>query len=114
MYDFTPIINAVLVLLATVVTVFVIPWLKSKKTAEQVATIEQQVKTIVSWVTTAVQAAEIIFKGTGLGEDKKNYVLSLIKTQCELVGFTFNEDLIAAQIEQIGQNLGLWGAKTEE
>ena len=69
--DITPIINAIITLAAAVITVFVIPWIRSKTTAEQRKEIE-------AWVKIAVTAAEQIFKETGTGQQKKEYVLQFL------------------------------------
>ena len=68
MTDITPVLQLILAFVAMVFTVFVIPWIKSKATAEQLDQINY-------WIRTAVEAAEQIFTGRGRGEEKKNYVL---------------------------------------
>ncbi len=72
MTDITPVINAVIALIAAVITAFVIPWVKSKTTAAQREEIE-------AWVRIAVTAAEQIYKGSGRGEEKKDYVLDFLR-----------------------------------
>jgi len=67
--DITPIIEAVLALAATVVTVIVIPYIRSKTTAQQQAEIN-------GWVRIAVSAAEQIYVGSGRGQEKKAYVIN--------------------------------------
>ena len=52
--DITPVVNAVIALIAAAVTAFVIPWVKSKTTAAQREEIN-------SWVKIAVTAAEQIY-----------------------------------------------------
>ena len=69
--NITPIINAIITLAAAVITAFVIPWIKSKTTAAQRNEIE-------AWVKIAVTAAEQIFKETGTGQQKKEYVLNFL------------------------------------
>ena len=53
MYDITPIFEAVAALIAALITAFVIPYIKSKTTAEQQ-------KEINAWVKIAVAAAETV------------------------------------------------------
>ena len=67
--DITPILEAVVSLIAVVITVIVIPYIKSKTTVEQ----QQEIS---AWVKIAVSAAEQIYKGVGRGEEKKEYVLN--------------------------------------
>ena len=52
MIDITPIINAAIMLIAAAVSVFLIPWIKSKTT-------DAQRKELVEWVKIGVAAAEI-------------------------------------------------------
>lgn len=70
--NITPIVEAVIALAAAVVTVFVVPWIKSKTTAAQREEINE-------WVKTAVTAAEQVYKETGKGKEKKAYVLKFLE-----------------------------------
>lgn len=88
MFDITPIIEAVFALIGVVITVIVIPYIKSKTTAA-----EQQ--EINAWVKIAVAAAEQIYKGSGRGDEKKQYVLNWLKEH----GITVDEGAIDALIE---------------
>lgn len=88
MIDITPIIEAVFALIGVVITVIVIPYIKSKTT-----TAEQQ--EINAWVKIAVAAAEQIYKGSGRGDEKKQYVLNWLKEH----GITVDEGAIDALIE---------------
>lgn len=88
MIDITPIIEAVFALIGVVITVIVIPYIKSKTTAA-----EQQ--EINAWVKIAVAAAEQIYKGSGRGDEKKQYVLNWLKEH----GITVDEQAIDAMIE---------------
>ena len=71
MIDFTPIIEAIIAVLATIITVKVIPWIKARTTAEQQIKIEAAVKT-------AVFAAEQIY-GAGNGEQKMYYAAKYLR-----------------------------------
>ena len=88
MSDITPVVNALIALVAAVVTAFVIPWLKQKISAEKLAQYSE-------WVTIAVQAAEQIYAGSGRGAEKKAYVLEFLKSK----GFTLDMDSIDKLIE---------------
>ena len=68
MFDITPIVEAILALVAVVITSIVIPYIKKK------TSVEQQ-REIVAWVKIAVAAAEQIYVGTGRGSEKKLYVI---------------------------------------
>ena len=88
MIDITPIVNAVIALLAAGVSVFLIPWIKSKTT-------DAQRKELLEWVKIAVAAAEQLYNGQGRGEEKKQYVLDFLAS----MGFTVDEEAINAAIE---------------
>ena len=68
MFDITSIVEAVIGLVAVVITGIIIPYIKKKTTTEQ----QRQ---IVAWVKIAVTAAEQIYVGTGRGPEKKLYVI---------------------------------------
>lgn len=70
--DITLVVNSIIALAAAVVTAVLIPWIKSKTTAEQR-------KEVNEWVKIAVTAAEQIYKETGKGKDKKAYVLKFLE-----------------------------------
>lgn len=72
MFDITPIIEAVVALIAVIVTTYVVPYIKTK-------TSSAQQKEINAWVAIAVSAAEQIYTGTGKGQEKKEYVLQWLK-----------------------------------
>ena len=88
MYDITPIFEAVAALIAALITAFVIPYIKSKTTAEQQ-------KEINAWVKIAVAAAEQIYVGSGRGEEKKAYVIDWLRSH----GITVDEEKLDALIE---------------
>ena len=93
MIDLTTLANALIALLAAVITAFVIPWIRSKTTAQQRELLESVVKSLVF-------AAEQIF-GAGRGEDKLQYVIDRLKAQ----GYTVDLALIEAAVKE---NFGHW------
>lgn len=66
MIDFTPICEAAITLLATIITLYVVPWLKERYSAEQLG----MARTVVE---IAVYAAEKAY-GAGRGAEKLEYV----------------------------------------
>lgn len=90
MIDITPIVNAVIMLIAGVISVFLIPWIKGKVEA-------QKLEQIMSWVKIAVNAAEQIYTESGMGETKKRYVLNFLKSK----GFTVDTVSVDAMIESV-------------
>ena len=94
MVDLTQIIVAVLTLVISLITAFLIPYLKTKVCAEKLDTIK-------FWVNIAVEAAEMIYVGTGRGQEKKDYVVQFLNSK----GFTLNvteiENLIEAAVMEL-------------
>ena len=88
MVDLTHIITAVLTLIFSLITAFLIPYIKTKVSAEQFATIKL-------WAQVAVQASEMLYVGSGRGEEKKKYVIEFLNSK----GFTLNAEEIENLIE---------------
>lgn len=86
MIDITPIIEAIIALLATIITVKVIPWIKAKTTNEQQ-------KKIKAAVRTAVFAAEQVY-GAGHGKEKLNYAAKYLRKH----GYEVDFDQIEAAV----------------
>lgn len=70
--NLTAIINAVIALLAAIVTYRVIPWIKAKTTNEQQAYMRALVKA-------GVYAAEQLYNTEGMGKLKLEYVKSFLQ-----------------------------------
>lgn len=96
--DITPVVNAVIALATTVVSAFLIPWIKSKTTA-------QQRSELVAWAKIGVAAAEQIYVGQGRGDEKKQYVLEFLKSK----GFDLNEESVNNAIEAAVKQLNTEG-----
>ena len=88
MKDYTTLFEGILTVLFALVTLYVIPWIKSKVTAEELAD-------IIKWVKIAVQAAEMIYKESGMGKAKKDYVLTFLADK----GIKYDEKQIDSLIE---------------
>lgn len=93
MIDLTTVINAIIALLAAVVTAFVVPWIKANATIKQQEMLKNVYRTIV-------YAAEQIY-GDGKGAEKLAYV----KSQLEAKGYTVDIDLIESTVKA---NFGHW------
>ena len=96
--DITPIIELVITLLSTVITVMVIPWLKSKIDSNQWQTLQD-------WAKVGVSAAEVLFKGTKLGKDKLAYVTEYLNDMCEKYNYHFDSTTIRQAIENAWKNM---------
>ena len=88
MIDLTPIFEAILALLAALVTYKLIPWIKARTTAEQQSLLAATVKTLV-------YAAEQLY-GAGKGAEKLDYVIS----ELEKRGFTADRAAIEAAVAE--------------
>ncbi len=90
--DFTPIIEALIAFLSAVITLAILPKVKSylaeKLSAEQRENLKQ-------WVRVGVAAAEQMIKGSGKGKEKKEYVVSFLRSK----GIVFDVDEVYALIE---------------
>ena len=86
--DITAIVNAVIALLVAIITTFVIPYVKSKTT-------EEQRHEVMQWTKIAVEAAEMIYRESGMGEKKKAYVEAFLIEK----GLVFDVESIDALIE---------------
>ena len=89
MIDLTPIFEAILALLAALVTYKLIPWIKARTTAEQQALLSATVKTLV-------YAAEQLY-GAGKGQEKLAYV----EEQLLARGFTVDNAAIEAMVREM-------------
>lgn len=97
-FDITPIVEAVAAALCAVVTCVLVPYIKSKTTAEQQ-------KEINAWVKIAVSAAEQIYKGQGRGEEKKAYVLEWLRERGVTVDEARLDVMIEAAVYELSQGL---------
>ena len=86
-FEITELLKAVVALLATVVTTFVIPWIKGKVGNEKMTE-------FLRWVDIGVMAAEQLYDSLD-GHRKKEYVVNLLKEN----GFKFTDAEISAAIE---------------
>lgn len=84
--NLTPVFEAIIALLAALVTYKLIPWIKSKTTATQQANLEAVVKMLVF-------AAEQMY-GANKGEEKFHYV----QTQLAKKGFDIDTNAIEAAV----------------
>lgn len=71
MKDITPIVQVLITLIGAIITFIIVPWIKSKTSAQE----QEQIR---KWIEIAVSAAEQIFAGEGRGEEKKKWVLDFL------------------------------------
>ena len=85
--DYTKLIGAVITLVTTLITVFLIPWIKQKINAEDL-------KKLKEYVDIAVRAAEQLYAASE-GEAKKAYALQFLASK----GIKFDSDTVDKMIE---------------
>ena len=100
--DLTPIFQAVIALLAAIVTYKLIPCIKSRTTSEQQAMLTATVRTLV-------YAAEQLY-GAGRGAEKLDYVIK----QMEARGYTADRDEIEAAVSQMVHWTAITDGTTDE
>ncbi len=88
MTDITPILQALFALVATIITTALIPYIRSKLS-------ETQQQELLQWVRIAVAAAEQIYNQSGMGAEKKRYVLNWLRDH----NITVDEEKLDAMIE---------------
>ena len=93
MIDLTPILEALIGLLATIITVKVVPWLKMKLTNEQQTMLRATVRTLV-------YAAEQLY-GAGNGDLKLEYVQDRLREKNLVVDRAEIEAAIKENIHKI-------------
>ena len=103
--NITQIILGLIFILGGVIGLFVIPYIKTHMTAEQI--------TILTGIAqTVVYAAEKIF-GAKMGTDKLAYALKVAKDLLAKKGLSFDEDVVRAAIEAQVQQLTIEKATAE-
>lgn len=93
MIDLTPIFQAVLALLAALITYKLIPWIKARTTAEQRSM-------LMAVTSTLVFAAEQLY-GAGKGDEKLAYVVAELKER----GFEVDVAAIEAIVKDYAEEL---------
>lgn len=96
--DITQIIVAVIGLISLIITSVIVPWIKSKTSSSQWQTIE-------SWVSTAVEAAEVIYQGAGKKKKKREYVLNMVQELCNKNGIKFDTDIVRMALENAWKSM---------
>lgn len=89
--DLTPIFQALILLISSVITIYILPKVKAVLTEKLSA---EQRENLKKWVRVAVAAAEQLY-GSKKGQEKKDYVVSFLLSK----GLVFNIDEVTALIE---------------
>ena len=86
--DITKLIEGIIAVLVFIITTFVIPYIRVNVKGKRL-------EEIVNWVKIAVQAAELIYKESGMGAFKKEYVIQFMESK----GYKVDTDTLDALIE---------------
>lgn len=92
-FDFTAIFQAVLALLGAIITYWLVPYVKSKATAQQQANVAILVRT-------AVQAAEQLY-GAGMGKAKLDYAQAWLNER----GVNYSRAEIEAAVRDLSNDI---------
>lgn len=93
MIDFTPLVEALITLAVTAITVFLIPWLRERYGTEKLAKAQ-------GWVQVAVLAAEKLY-GAGKGDEKLAYVEAFLASHNIKLDMDALEALVNAEIKKM-------------
>lgn len=96
------ILQCVLVIVAGLITRYVVPWLKTKLDAEKFNTLEQ-------WVKLAVAAAEQVYCKNCQGIEKKTYVMVELKKYLASKGIKITEEQLDILIEAAVKEMNISG-----
>lgn len=88
MIDLTYVIAAAIALLLAILVCIIRPYVAQKLSTEQLAEMKM-------WAKYAVEAAEMIYIGSGRGEEKKGYVIKFLQDK----GFTVDTEVLDVMIE---------------
>ena len=94
--DLTQIIVAVITLIFGLVAKYAIPYLKEKYSTEQLEKMKL-------WAKVAVEAAEMLYIGSGRGEEKKKYVLDFLNSKGFSVDMETLENLLESAVLELKQ-----------
>ena len=100
--DFTPLVNALIVLLAAVVTRYLVPWLKAQAAKAKSGMSESQLWVYETIARVAVNAAEQIYDDN---KQKLEYAMEVFERSCEQKGISYDSSLARAYIEDAVRHL---------
>lgn len=92
-FDFTPIFQAIIALLGALITYWLIPYIKTKASAQQQAYVSVLVRT-------AVQAAEQLY-GAGMGKAKLDYAQAWLNER----GVNYSRAEIEAAVHDLSNDI---------
>lgn len=97
MTNLTPVINAVIALIAALITAFVVPWIKRNTSAKDR-------EELLKWVEIAVMAAQQLYHQLD-GSKRKEYVLNFLREKGYDVTSSEVENAIEAAVLKLHQDM---------
>lgn len=94
--DLTNAIGAIITLCVFALTAFLLPWLRQKLG-------DQKTEELANWVKIFVQAAEQLFRESGMGQEKKAYVLARLREKGYTVELEAIEDMIESAVLELNR-----------
>lgn len=98
MVDLTTIIEAIIAIVVFVVGTFLIPWIKQKIG-------DSKTEELLNWVSIFVRAAEQIFRESGMGEQKKTYVIQRLQEKGYNLDLEAIDDMIEAAVLDLNREV---------
>lgn len=92
------ILLTIIPVLGTIITYFIVPYIKANIDFKRL----EQYK---EWTTLAVKSAEMLWKGTGYGDEKKEYVVDFLNDMFNSEKTVITEEQINILIESAVQEL---------
>ena len=108
--DLTPIIEALIALLSAVITIVILPKVRAYLT-EKLS--NEKRENLKKWIRIAVAAAEQMYNGSGLGQDKYRYVVSFLEDKGIYVNYKEVEALIESEVHKLTKESGYFIAVPE-
>lgn len=96
MIDITTIVEAVITIVVFIVGVFVLPLIRQKIG-------DGNTNELLRWVGIFVRAAEQIYNGSGMGAQKKAYVLQKLQEKGYSIDLEAVEDMIEAAVLELNR-----------
>lgn len=100
--DLTPLANALIALLASIITIYLVPWLKAKKEQIKSHMSETQLWAYETFAKVAVNAAEQIYDDN---KQRLEYAMKVFEASCAQRGLSYDSEVARAYIEAAVRHL---------
>ena len=96
--DITNLIQIIITLIFALISAFLVPYIKNR-------TDRKELDSIMEWVRIAVEAAEMIYTQSGMGEQKKAYVMEFLISRGFSVDFDSLDNLIESAVLNLNREM---------